>query len=574
VSVKRTAALADGYSLPSSGAQPGTTQTAGQQIARVLKQEGVEIVFTLCGGHLVPIHEACFEEGIRIIDTRHEQAAVHAAEGYAIATGKPGVAILTAGPGVTNGVTGVAQAYMSGSPVLVIGGRSPMAQFDKVPLQDIDQVSLMRPITKWARTVHSAERAGEYTATAFREMLDGLPGPVFLDVPLDLVGAPVPMEQVTAFDGYRAHSRPAGDPAMIERAVEMLARAERPVVVASTRLHWAAAAEELQRFADVSQIPVFTVNFARGAIPDDHPLSFGPSPYAALEDADVLLALGVTFDFFLGFGKSFGFGKVSDTLKVIQVDAAGGRIGLNRPVELGIVGDIKHVLRQLSERFPRPQTALPWVQEVRGRNRAWRNRMDVLAHSDTPRMHPFRLTKEVGEFIDRDATVIADGGDIGIYSYFYLRSYFPGRTYWSMGPAGNLGAGISCAIAAKALRPNSQVLTIVGDGSFGINAMEIDTALRHDLPIVCVIGNDGGWGNIRWPWRRRRADGFSVAVELGFQRYDLMVRGMGGHGEFVERPEDIKPALERAFASGKAACVNVVVDSHPAASPYEFFPRG
>jgi len=540
----------------------------GQQVSKVFKQEGVDIVFTLCGGHIVTVHEGCVEEGISVIDVRHEQAAVHAAEGYAIATGRPGVAVLTAGPGVTNGVTGVASAFMSGTPVMIVGGRSPLALFDKVALQDIDQAGMLRPICKWSRTVHHARRAGEYAASGFREMLDGRPGPVFIDIPLDLISEDVPVDEVAPFANYRTDSRSGADPVDIDRAVDLLSKAKRPVILASSGVHWSGAHAELQQFVERSRIPLFTINQARGGVPDDHELAFGPMPFLGLRDADVLLAIGVTFDFRLDFG------VFDRNVRVIHIDNDRRRIGLNRPVDVGIVADPKLALLQLTAAITRQAHSAPWIEELRKRCRERMQELDALAMTNSKYMHPLRIAKEVDEFVDRDASVIIDGGDISMYSSLRVRSYLPGRTISTLGPLGNIGGGIPFGLATQALRPGKQTLIIVGDGSFGMNAMEFDTAVRHNLPVVCVIANDGGWGNIRWPWKKRRKDGFSVGVELGFRRYERIVEAMGGYGEFVEKAKDLRPALERAFASGRPACINVLTDPAPASTPYEFLSDG
>ena len=531
--------------------------TPGRQIAAVLKQEGVDTVFTLSGGHILGIYDGCLREGIRILDFRHEQAAVHAAEGHALVTGRPGVAIVTAGPGVTNAVTGIANAFMSGSPVLLLAGHSPVAQFDMVPLQDLDQLDLMRPITRWARSVYLPERAAEYAAMAFRHMLDGEPGPVFLEVPIDVLNRPVDDERVRWPEGYRPHARPEGDAEQVSRAIDLLLGAERPVIVAGTGVWWSQAHEELQRFVEQSKIPVFTHLHGRGTVPDDHDLCFGPRPPLATLDADVVLAIGVHFDFTLGYGR---FGRET---KVIQVDISGQRIGLNRPVDVAIVGDPKAVLRQLMSGFPN-RSELAWTDALREIIAARREQDEALARSDAVPIHPLRLAREVRDLVDRDATLITDGGDISGFGNRMFRSYQPGHNLTMATPLGCLGVGIPFALAAQAARPGKQVVVLNGDGTFGLNAMEFDTAVRHRLPILSVIGNDQGWGMIRHDWRRALGEGETAAVELGLRRYDQMVEALGGHGEYVERPEDIRPALKRALASGKPACVNVIVDPNPA----------
>lgn len=546
-----------------------STITPGHQIAKVLKQEGVDTVFTLCGGHVVTVHEGCVTEGIRVIDVRDEDAAIDAAQGYAYATGKPGVAIVTAGPGVANTMTGMASAFMAGTPVMVIGGRSPLAQFDKAPLQDIDQVSMMRPVTKFARTIHTAARAGEYASMAFREMLSGRPGPVFLDLPLDLSFHNVPHAEVTAYDHYRANAPCLGHPQAVEQAIALLSKAERPMIFAGNGVHWSGAHAELQRFVEVSGIPLFHQNLARGAVPDDHELVFGGNFGLGLRDADVMLAIGISFDW------TANLGQFGPNIKVIEIDNDPRWLGHNRPAHVGIVGDPKLVLGQLADGYPKRKVESPWVATMRARYRKHRDRLEALAvmqgRSEHKYMHPIRVAKEVDEYLDRDATLIFDGGDIQGYTNFYARAYLPGRSIFCAGPLGNLGQGIPIAIAMKAVRPQTQVALITGDGAFGFHVMEFETALRHNLPFVCVIGNDGGWGNIRWAWKKRHPEGFSVAVELPFTRYEKIVESMGGYGELVTDPRDIKPALDRAFKSGLPACINVLTDRQPGTSPYDNF---
>jgi acetolactate synthase I/II/III large subunit len=555
--------------IPERLTAASNTITAGHQIAKVLKKEGIDTVFTLCGGHVVTVHEGCIAEGIRIIDVRDEAAAIDAAQGYAFATGRAGVAIVTAGPGVTNAMSGMATAFMAGTPVLLIGGRSPMALFDKSPLQDIDQVAALRPITKFARTIHTAARAGEYVGMAFREMFDGRPGPVFLDLPIDLTFHNVPNESVTAYDNYRTTIPAPGNPQAVERAIELLSKAQRPMILAGNGVYWSGAHAQLQKFVDTSGIPLFHQGSARGAVPEDHALVFGTNFGLGVRDADVMLAVGVSFDWLANFGE---FGP---KVKVIQVDDDRRWIGHNRPIEIGIVGDPALVLDQLARGYPQHKAPAAWIDTVGGRYKKYRDRLDAVSEmrgqSQHKYMHPIRVPKEVSEFLDRDATIILDGGDICGYTNYYVPGYMPGRTVFSVGALGNLGPGIPIALATKAVRPNTQVVLITGDGAFGFHAMEFDTALRHNLPFVCVIANDGGWGNIRWAWKKRHPDGYSVGVDLPFTRYERIVEAMGGYGELVEDPTQIKPALARAFASGRPACLNVLTDRQPGTSPYDNF---
>lgn len=565
--VKSTENYAYGV-IPERLTAESETITAGHQIAKVLKQEGIDTVFTLCGGHVVTIHEGCAAEGIRVIDVRDEGAAIDAAQGYAYATGKPGVAIVTAGPGVANTMSGVAASFMAGTPVMVIGGRSPLAQFDKAPLQDIDQVSMMRPVTKFARTIHTPARAGEYAGMAFREMFAGRPGPVFLDLPLDLTFHNVPVAEVTAWDDYRTHAASPGNPEAIARAIELLAGAERPMVLIGNGVHYSGAHEALGAFIEKGKLPLFHQALGRGAMPDDHELVFGANFGLGLRDADVMLAIGVSFDW------TANLGEFGPNVKVIQVDNDPRWIGHNRPAHVGIAGDPRLVLEQMTQLMPDNRTNGEWFATLRTRLQKHRARLDEVAMMkglEQGYMHPLRLAKEVTEFLDRDATLVMDGGDIQGYVNFYAQAHMPGRTIFGCGPLGNLGQGIPIAVASKAVRPDTQVAVITGDGAFGFQGMEFDTALRHDLPFVCIVGNDGGWGNIRWPWKKRHPEGFSVGVDLPYGRYDKIVEAMGGYGELVTDPDEIKPALDRAFKSGLPACLNVLTDRVPGTSPYDSY---
>lgn len=529
----------------------------GWLVAKILRREGVEVVFTLSGGHIAGIYDGCLREGIRVVDTRHEQAAVHAAEGWAKVTRKPGVALLTAGPGVTDGITGLANAYLAGSPVLVIGGAAPQGLWDRGALQEMGQLELVRPITKWARSVHETSRLGEYTAMAFRQMLSGKPGPAFLEMPMDILAGFADTE--TLFDpgqpdNYRYQGRTAPDPVMVERAAALLAKARRPVIMAGTAVWWCDGALPLRQLAERLQAPVYLNGAGRGCLPPTHPLFFSNSRRKALEGADTILAIGTRMDFRLNHGQP---PLIPADASVIWLDLAAEDVGVNRGAQAALVGDVGLSMSHLQAGVEQ-LSAGAWLEYIRGQERKGEERDRAALTADTVPVHPLRFCREIRDFLDEETTVVGDGGDIVSYAGRVINVCRPG--YWlDSGPMGCLGTGTGFAMAAQLARPGKRVLIIYGDGSFGLNGMEFESMVRQKLPVVAVIGNDGAWGQIKHP--QKAMVGHTTAAELtpGL-RYDRMVEALGGYGELVERPEAIRPALERAFASGLPACVNVIID--------------
>lgn len=534
----------------------------GDLFARALKREGVKYIFTLCGAHIAPIYNACLDEGIGIIDVRHEQAAAHAAAGWARITGEPGVAVVTAGPGVTDSVTGVAEAFMADCPLVEFGGRAPLMEFEMGAMQDVDQVRLMEPITKWARTVYEARRIPEYVSIAFRQAKSGTPGPVYLECPIDvLLMQRVEESEVIFPTNYYAEAEASGDLALVREAAELLLAAERPVVIAGDGVFWAKGDKELKEFVELVEFPVQTVGFARGAVPEDHPLSLAR---VGAPMADVILALGVRFDFMLAYGR---FPLYNADAKMIQVDVDASRIGYNRGADIGIVGSPKVVLKQLIKevkRAKKPAKGSAWVEQLRAIAKTAEEKSAPGYNADTLPIHPGRLAKEVVEFLDKDAVVVADGGDSAAGWFGPLfRARAMGQIL-STGTLGCLGLGTGFALAAKLAKPDKQVLIYSGDGAFGLNGMEFDTFVRFNLPVVAVISNDSAWGMVTHGHRMMYGeDRLTGTLLKPGQRYDRMVEGLGGYGEYVDKIEDIKPALARAFASGKPACINVEVDPKP-----------
>ena len=535
-----------------------TDLTGGELVARVLEEAGVGHVFTLCGGHVLPIYDGCLTEGIRVIDVRHEQAAAHAADAYARLTRNIGVAIVTAGPGVTDAVTGVANAQAARSPMLLIGGAAPLGLRGLGALQDMDQLSLLRSVTKGVWSVPETRQIPEVLTTAIRTALSGRPGPVFVEIPVDLLLnrvedrlAPIPQRYV---------HRPAtlADPDLVVRMAHVLSRAERPVVVAGSGVYWDDAAKSLASFADAAGIPVFMNGAGRGTLPHDHPLAFGPARGFALATADVVLVLGAPLDFRLGYGRPPTFAE--DAI-VCMVDGDATELGRNRPLAVGVVGDIGRVLDQLVDVLPASLAGRweEWRRRVGDKERESRATLDAQCASDDVPISHYRWAAEIASVVTPDTIVVGDGGDVVGCAAKIVRLSRAGQ-WLDPGPFGCLGVGPSFAIAAKLLHPDQRVLLIAGDGAFGLNGMEIETAVRFGLPMTCIIGNDAGWGQIRNPqlsfWGAER----SVGTSLPTTRYDLMVEALGGRGAYITDPREIRPALERALASNDVWCLNVVLD--------------
>lgn len=531
-----------------------TTIDGGSLLVQALKRQGVKYLFSLCGGHIWPIYNACLEEGIKIIDTRHEEAAAHMAEGWALVTGQPGVCCVTAGPGLTNAVTGVANAFCAGSPMILISGHSPASECDRGSLQELDQLALMRPITKWARAVLDVHRIPEYTIAAFRHAISGRPGPTYLEIPIDVLLQKIEGNAVACPPAFSTLPRSAAEPSLIEEAAKILAQSHQPMVIAGSGIWWSQASSALARFIEATHFPLFTKSTARGSLPGDHPLAFRLPTSFALSNADAIILAGCRPNFLLAFG------QFNPHAKIIQIDVEIGEIGCNRPVDVPLAGDARLVLEQLAEAV-KPPDVQAWVARLQEERQKQKEAIKAQIASSSSPIHPLRLVKEVQDYLERDATIVVDGGDISVLSEAMLTSYQPGHYLSTIGPPfGCLGVGPSFALSAKLARPNTQVVLISGDGSFGLNAMEFDTAWRHNLPIVVVISNDQGWGMIKHGQRLLYGEEREVGTILGVRHYEKMVAGLGGYGELVERPEDIRPALERAFASGLPACINVLTD--------------
>lgn len=526
----------------------------GRLVARVLKNEGVSHLFTLCGGHIASIYDGCIDESIRIIDTRHEQAAAHAADAYARLTRGIGVAAVTAGPGVTDAVTAVANAFYANSPLLLLGGAAPLEQQGRGALQEMEQVALLKPITKYSIAIHQTDRIPELLTQAIRIALTGRPGPVFVEIPFDILIQFVDEDAVTFPKQYRTQARTFGDLEQIRQAASLISEAKHPVILAGTQVYWDDASGALRTFVESFNLPVFPNGMGRGTIPMNHPNCLPLARGAALRQADVVLSLGVPMDFRMRYG-DFG-----ENTRLIQVDMDAAEIGRNRAVDVGIVGSARAVLEQLNDAIS-PCDFGEWVAELQGVQEEKRTELAEWENSDEVPIHQLRLAHELNRMIDEDTIVIADGGDVVGLAAKVLTITKPGQ-WMDPGPLGCLGVGLPFALAAQALYPDKKVIVLNGDGSFGLNGMEFDTAVRFNLPIVTVIGNDGQWGEIRLPQIALMGEERAVATELAPNvHYERIADAFGGYGEFVTQPDEIVPAIQRAFVSGKPSIVNVMIDS-------------
>ena len=530
----------------------------GRLFAKALKREGVEYVFTLNGGHIYNLYEGCVDEGIKVIDFRHEQVAAHAAEGWAKVTGKPGVAIVTAGPGVTDAVTGIANAFQAPSPMVMIGGNAGISDHLRGGLQDFDSATFLKPVTKFSEQVKRVERIPEYVAIAFRHATSGVPGPVYLEIPIDIVGGSTDEANVKYPASYRTDARAYGDPEYIRQVVDILHNAERPMVLAGSDVWWNDASEELRQFVETIDAPVFLNAMGRGSIPSDHPNLGSLGRRYGLVKSDAVILIGTPIDFRLGYGADTMFPQ---NPKLVEIMMDAGKIGQNRDIDVGVVGDSKAVLQQIIDGLRDTGYKSPgkgWVEEVITEDQALKAADEPMLNSDQSPIHPMRLMKELRDTLDSDATVIGDGGDIVTFAARVLNINEPGH-WLDPGQFGCLGAGSGFAAAAQLARPGKQVCIVYGDGGFGLTGFDVETYVRFNLPIVSIVGNNGAWNQTTQGVVRRGMRGIGTYLSQE-TNYAQIMEGMGGYGERVTDPEQIRPALERAFGSGKPALLDVVTD--------------
>ncbi len=536
-------------------AQPSTRVHGGRLIAARLKAHGVTKLFTLSGGHLFSIYDGCRAEGIDIVDVRHEQSAAFAAEGWAKVTRTPGVCALTAGPGVTNGMSAIASAAHNQSPILVLAGRAPQFRWGQGSLQEIDHVPFVRPLVKLAATAQETGEIPTLVDQALRAAITPHGGPTFLDFPLDHVfGEADAPEAAPALP--EPWLEPGADARQIERAAAALREAERPVIMAGAGLYWGRGEAALVALAEELRVPVFTNGLARGCIPADHELAFSRARRTGLSGADVAMLIGAPLDFRLGFGASF-----APDAEIVAVDAAEADRAPPRELAAELYGSLPATLDTLRTAVG-PSDAdserEAWIRSLRAaEDDARAGEAAELADDRTP-LHPLRVYGELIGLLDRDAIVVGDGGDFVSYAGRVIDSYEPG-CWLDPGPLGCLGCGPGYALAAKLAHPDRQVVLLLGDGAFGFAGMEFDTLARHGVAVLAVVGNNGIWALEKHPMEATY--GYSVAADLRPEtRYDQIAEALGCHAELVRTPTELRPALDRALASGRPALVNVLTD--------------
>jgi acetolactate synthase I/II/III large subunit len=521
----------------------------GFGVSRALKALGVEQIFTLSGGHIFPIFDACHNDGIRIVDVRHEQTAGYAAEGWARLTRKLGVAAVTAGPGVTNVMSPLAQAGFNGAPLLVLAGRAPAFRWGKGSLQEIDHVPFVDPLAR-ARTIMDPAQVAAGVIDAAVDALGAPRGPAFVDFPLDVIFSTT---EVSVPD-VEVPAPPRPDPRVIEEVARLVSAAARPVVIAGSNLWLDRADEALLGFVEAAEIPVFANGQGRGCVPADHRLAFARSRSRALKEADVVIVAGAPVDFRLGFGEAF-----ADGARVVHLESHSSLLTDNVPLAAAVGAPLDVTLGALADALSSPADTKEWVEVLRSEEEVRHAAAQVELSSPQTPIHPMRVYGELSKVLDRDAIVIGDGGDFVSYAGREVASY-EGGSWLDPGPYGCLGCGPGYAIAARLAHPGRQVCLLLGDGALGFSGMDLETLVRLRLPVVIVVGNNGIWGLEKHPMKALY--GYDVAADLrpGI-RYDQMMIAFGGRGELVTDPEALGGALRRAFDSGEPYLVNVLTDS-------------
>jgi acetolactate synthase-1/2/3 large subunit len=531
----------------------------GHVVAKYLREvEEVGAVFSLSGGHIDRIYDGFHEYRVRLIDVRHEQAAAMMAHAWSIYRDSPGVCLVTAGPGFTNTLTGIVNAYQENAPVVVLSGTSPLRDRGLGALQEINQIDMIKSTVKWHGVCLDAKRIPEYLFTAFRQAVSGRPGPVFLELPPDILNVTVKDEQLVWPKKGGKTPKPGADPELIQPAADLINQAQKPFMIAGSGVGLSGCDDELKKFVDITGIPFALISTGRGTLPDDHPLSLWDGGLigilTAFSQADLVIGLGIRFNWLLMYGQAF------PQAKLVRIDIDSAEIDRNRAAEVGLVGDLGLTLAQLNKVVARKDHSTwrkslseAYMQMIQEEINARRTPSDPI--------HPARMVAQVREAVGDEAIYIVDGGDTSYYGLTTLRATGrAGVLGAASGQFGCLGTGVPFALAAKAARPDKKVIVINGDGSFGLNAMEFDTAVRHDLPIVCVINNDCAWGMIKHGQELCYGSDRVCGSELGAVHYEKVVEALGGYGELVEKDEDLIPAVRRALDSGKPACINVMTD--------------
>ncbi len=545
----------------------GALISGGHLVAKALKSEGVDTIFTLCGGHIIDIYDGCLDEGIRIVDVRHEQVAAHAADGYARQTGKLGCVVTTAGPGCTNAVTGIATAFRSESPVLHIGGQGALTQHKMGSLQDLPHVDMMTPITKFAASVPSTERVADMVAMAARECFNGAYGPSYLEIPRDVLDREVDASKavIPAMGHYRASTKSIGDPADIEKLADILIKSKRPAVLFGQQVWAAQGHEDAIRLVRALDIPAYLNGASRGMLPPGDPHHFDRTRRLAFDKADVILIVGTPFDFRMGYGK-----RISKDATLVQIDLDYRTVGKNRDISLGLVGDPGAILAAVeqaaSARIDKGarQERQGWMAQLREAEAIALEKLMPIFTTDQSPIHPYRVAYEINEFLGEDTIYIGDGGDVVTISAQAVRPRGPGQ-WMDPGALGSLGVGTGFAMAAKLAHPEKEVLCYYGDGAFSMTAFDMETANRFGAPYIAVIGNNSAMNQIRYGQiAKYGAQRGNVGNKLGDVEFSHFGRMLGGFGEEVRDAKEIGPALRRAReavnSTGKSAVVNIWVD--------------
>ncbi len=546
----------------------GKSISGGRLVAKGLKNEGVDTIFTLCGGHIIDIYDGCLDEGIRIVDVRHEQVAAHAADGYARQTGRLGCVVTTAGPGCTNAVTGIATAFRSESPVLHIGGQGALTQHKMGSLQDLPHVAMMTPITKFAATVCSTERVADMVSMAAREALAGAPGPAYLEIPRDVLDREIPIEsaRVPAAGRYRASTKSLGDPADIEKLADLLVAAERPCILLGSQVWTARGHEAALGLVRALNLPAYFNGAGRGILPPGDPHHFHRTRRYAFDKADVIVIVGTPFDFRMGYGR-----RLRSEAAVVQIDLDYRTVGKNRDISLGLAGDPGAILRAVHDAAAGrarngTKNREAWLEELRAAETKATDKLMPLFLSDSTPIHPYRVAWEINEFLTQDTIYIGDGGDVVTISAQAVQPRSPGH-WMDPGALGSLGVGTGFALAAKLAHPSKEVLCYYGDGAFAMTAFDMETANRFGAPYIAVVGNNSAMNQIRYGQLAKYGEQRgNVGNKLGDVPFGAFAEMLGGYGEEVRDPNEVGPALRRAreavLRDGRCAVINVWVDAN------------
>lgn len=528
----------------------------GRLAVEVLQRHDIDTMFTLSGGHLFVLYDGAVQTGLRLVDVRHEQTATFAAEGWAKVTRRLGCAALTAGPGVTNGVSAITAARMNGSPLVVLAGRAPQGRWGSGSLQELDHIPIVASVTKTAATATSAESIVAEVDAACRAARTPHRGPTFVDIPLDAFGPgsiELPgVEDDTAFRGA------APDPDAVARVAALVASAVRPVLVAGGDVYWAHAEIPMRAFAEAARVPVFVNGMGRGTLAADHELAFSRARSVALQQADLVLVAGTPLDFRLGFGR---FGDA----RVVHLCDAASEVAPHATLAASTAGDLAATFGALAEAGTPPGVHDDWITKLRAEEQAKRAAELPMIEADSAPIKPARIYGELKRRLDRNAIVIGDGGDFVSYAGKLVESFAPG-TFLDPGPYGCLGMGPGYALAAGVAHPDRQVVLLLGDGAIGFALGDFETLVRHGVNVTAIVGNNGIWGLEKHPMQA--LFGYDVVADLAPGiRYDKVIEALGGHGELVDAPGEIGPALDRALATPGVSLVNVLTD------PGDAYPR-